>query len=181
MDKETNNTDADTRIKTMFDLFGAREPLLLEDVSVEYAVEIAKELSNVGIRDGVLHHFTKLTPRERQEYAASVTHLSSVLEQRITDPETIAPIACFVIALDYMEIGFDFVDNPDDESLEFRLNNLDTLIDWVINEGYAPSLVTLIHRARLSNVPNNVFLESVKAVSYKEILDSIQLLKDKEI
>lgn len=181
MSKETNNTDADTRIKAMFDLFGTREPLSLEDVSVERALEIAEEISHVGIRDGVLHHFTKLTHKERKEYVLSVAHLSSVLEQRVTDPEAIAPVACFVIALDYLDIGFDFVDNPDDESLEFRLNNLDGLIDWLISEGHAPSLAMLIHRARSHDIPNNVFLESVQAVKYEEVLDSVKPLVDKEV
>lgn len=181
MSKEINNTDADTRIKAMFDLFGASEPLSLEDVSVERAIEIAEELSHVGIRDGMLHHFTKLTPRERIKYIYSVTYLSSILEQRITDPEVIAPVVCLVIALDYLDIGFDFVDNPDDESLESRLNNLDSLIDWVIGEGHAPSLVGLMHRSRTYNIPVNIFLESVQAVSYEEVLDSVKPLVDKEV
>jgi hypothetical protein len=181
MSEETNKQDAINRIDAMFNLFGTpANALRLEDFSVERALEIAEEIAHVGIRDGMLYHYTQLTPAARRAYDASVLLMSEILDKRITDPETIAPVITLVIALDYVGIGFDSLEGGDDKELDVRLQNLDSLIDFIMGQGYPTSLARLIHRARVHEVPNHVFLESIQAVKYEEILDSVKPLTDKE-
>jgi len=182
MSEDTNKQDAINRIDAMFNLFGAPENAIkIQDITAERAVEIAKEIANVGIRDGMLYHFTKLSDEARKEYILSTARISQILEHYIVEPEVIAPVACIVIALDYLDIGFDYVADKDDETIEPRLALMDSLIDWVIGEGSAPSLVQLMHRSRAHNIPPNLFLESVQAVSYQEVLDSVKIVDDKEV
>jgi len=182
MSEDINKQDAINRIDAMFNLFGSPENAIkIQDISVERALEIAKEISNVGIRDGILYHFTKLSYNSRKEYTMSAARIAQILEQLITNPEDIAPVACLIISLDYLDIGFDYLDDKDNETLEPRLELLDSLVDWLISEGNAPSLIGLIHRSRVHNVPINIFLESVQAISYQEVLDSVKIVDDKEV
>jgi len=181
MSEDTNKQNAINRIDTMFNLFGTpANALRLEDFSVERAQEIAEEIAHVGIRDGVLYHYTQLSAAARRAYDVSVLRMSEILDTRIKDPETIAPVITLAIALDYVGIGFDSLEGGDDKELDVRLQNLDALIDFIMSEGYPTSLAKLIHRARMHKVPNNMFLESIQAVKYEEILDSVKPLTDKE-
>jgi hypothetical protein len=170
-----NNLTADDRIKSMFDLFGTpANALELKDFSVERAEEIAKELSRVGIRDGLLHIFGQKSQPVRTAYMTSATRLSDILGERLTDINTYIHIASLIAALDYVDIGKNVVQKKlKDPLLTERLSALDALVEGILANDCAPSLIRLIKRSREFDVPVQVFFESVSAVTYQEILDSV--------
>ena len=172
----------ENRINNIFNVFNHPvDTLDKKDFTVEDAVFVCEELSHVGIRDAVLYKFLELNADEQVEYLKSVFKVLEFYCSLIEDDSLLIAASTFAVAIDYSNVGYS-VHNKiiDDKDLKFRLNQIDTMIEYLLEKGNVPSLLRLMNRARQFDVPDYVFYESIKAVDWKEILDSVPPVEDKE-
>ena len=166
--------EAQDRIETIYNLFSM--PLSKsKDIGLQ---ELFDEVSTVGIRDGVLYKFANLSQENRNEYFFNATTVSNQLDEYYvvsSNPEQFIPIATLIAALGYVHAGALIKEDYKKKAfIKELLNVMDGLASEISQTNNVPSLIQLIQRAREHDVPDHVFYDSVIAVSYNEILDSIQ-------
>jgi hypothetical protein len=166
--------EAQDRIETIYNLFSM--PLLKsKDIELQ---ELFDELSAVGVRDGVLYKFANLSQEDRNEYFFNATAVSHQLDGYYaidSSPEQFIPSATLIAALGYVHAGALIKEGYENKAfIEELLNVVDGLASEISQTNNVPSLIQLIQRARGFNVPDYIFYDSVMAVPYDEILDSIK-------
>lgn len=121
-------------------------------------------ITNVHVRDGLLHQFSTLDFAGRSSMLGEITEYTITISKNNDPSPLIGDLAGINAAFLYLHMGLNI---KQDTVLCDHGKNLDGLVELSGKLGSNLSLLRLMKMARANNIPDTVFADSVTCLSFE--------------